>query len=65
VHCGKSLLLIWTIQSGVFPENAASLRLHQAAGFRVICTRARIGCHHGQWRDVLFLERRSGIAGTS
>jgi L-amino acid N-acyltransferase YncA/2-polyprenyl-3-methyl-5-hydroxy-6-metoxy-1,4-benzoquinol methylase len=54
---------IWTIQSGVFPENTASLRLHQAAGFRVVGTRERVGCHHGRWRDVLLLERRSMVAG--
>jgi L-amino acid N-acyltransferase YncA len=56
---------IWTIQSSVFPENTASLRLHQRAGFRVVGTRERIGRHHGQWRDTVFLERRSGIAGTA
>ncbi|MET8912388.1 N-acetyltransferase family protein [Micromonospora sp. NPDC004551] len=50
---------IWTIQSGVFPENTASLALHQRAGFRVIGTRERIGRHHGRWRDVVLLERRS------
>jgi L-amino acid N-acyltransferase YncA/2-polyprenyl-3-methyl-5-hydroxy-6-metoxy-1,4-benzoquinol methylase len=55
---------IWTIQSSVFPENTASLRLHQNAGFRVVGTRERIGCHHGRWRDVIFLERRSTTAGT-
>ncbi|MER8161342.1 N-acetyltransferase family protein [Streptomyces sp. NPDC094472] len=50
---------IWTIQSGIFPENTASLRLHQRAGFRVIGTRERIGRHHGVWRDVVLIERRS------
>jgi L-amino acid N-acyltransferase YncA len=50
---------IWTIQSGVFPENAASLALHERAGFRVVGTRERIGRHHGQWRDVMLVERRS------
>ncbi|MEV7967948.1 N-acetyltransferase family protein [Sphaerisporangium sp. NPDC088356] len=50
---------IWTIQTGVFPENEPSLRLHQACGFRIVGTRQRIGLHHGRWRDVLFLERRS------
>ncbi len=50
---------IWTVQSGVFPENTASLRLHERAGFRVIGTRSRIGRHHGRWRDVVLLERRS------
>ena len=52
---------IWTIQSGVFPENTASLALHQAAGFRVVGTRERIGCHHGRWRDVVLIERRSPV----
>ncbi|MFF4102860.1 GNAT family N-acetyltransferase [Streptomyces sp. NPDC001903] len=50
---------IWTIQSGIFPENRASLALHQRAGFRIIGTRERIGRHRGVWRDVVLLERRS------
>jgi L-amino acid N-acyltransferase YncA len=50
---------IWTIQSGIFPENAASAALHKAAGFRVVGIRERIGQHHGRWRDVLLIERRS------
>ncbi|MFI9598341.1 GNAT family N-acetyltransferase [Streptomyces sp. NPDC052043] len=50
---------IWTIQSGIFPENTSSLALHQKAGFRVIGTRERIGRHHGVWRDVVLIERRS------
>jgi L-amino acid N-acyltransferase YncA/DNA-binding transcriptional ArsR family regulator len=54
---------IWTIQSGIFPENTASLRLHEGKGFRVVGVRERIGCHHGRWRDVVLVERRSGIAG--
>ncbi|MEU1241176.1 N-acetyltransferase family protein [Micromonospora parva] len=52
---------IWTIQSGVFPENAASLTLHERAGFRIIGVRERIGRHHGRWRDVVLLERRSPV----
>jgi phosphinothricin acetyltransferase len=52
---------IWTIQSGIFPENFASLRLHQVAGFRTVGTRERIGQHHGIWRDVVLIERRSQI----
>jgi L-amino acid N-acyltransferase YncA len=52
---------IWTIQSGVFPTNAASLRLHEAAGFRVVGTRERIGRRGGEWRDVVLLERRSPV----
>ena len=54
---------IWTIESGIFPENAASLRLHQSVGFRVVGTRQRLGRHHGRWRDVILLERRSPAVG--
>jgi L-amino acid N-acyltransferase YncA len=50
---------IWTIQSGIFPENAASLALHRRCGFRVVGVRERIAVHHGRWRDVVFVERRS------
>jgi L-amino acid N-acyltransferase YncA len=53
---------IWTIQSGIFPENSASLALHQRAGFRIVGVRERIGrhtAHGGRWRDVVFIERRS------
>jgi L-amino acid N-acyltransferase YncA len=52
---------IWTIQSGIFPENTASTALHLAAGFRIVGTRERIGQHHGRWRDVLSIERRSPV----
>jgi phosphinothricin acetyltransferase len=53
---------IWTIQSGIFPENAASLALHHSAGFRTVGVRERVGRHVAQgnrWRDVVFIERRS------
>ncbi|MBO4204824.1 GNAT family N-acetyltransferase [Micromonospora echinofusca] len=52
---------IWTIQSGIFPENTASLALHQQVGFRVIGVRERVARHHGHWRDVVLLERRSPV----
>jgi L-amino acid N-acyltransferase YncA len=52
-------LQVWTIQSGVFPENEASLALHQRVGFRRVGTRERLGKLDGQWRDVVLLERRS------
>ena len=52
---------IWTIQTGVFPENAASLRVHEQAGFRVVGRRERIGQLKGVWRDVVVLERRSEV----
>jgi phosphinothricin acetyltransferase len=52
---------VWTIQAGIFPENAASLAVHQRVGFRVIGTRERVGRHHGVWRDVVLVERRSPV----
>ncbi|MGI5169886.1 N-acetyltransferase family protein [Spirillospora sp. CA-253888] len=55
---------IWTVQTGIFPENIAGLRLHHRAGFRTIGVRERLGRHHGRWRDVALLERRSATAGT-
>jgi L-amino acid N-acyltransferase YncA len=52
---------IWTLQSGIFPENAASRAVHRAAGFREVGIRERIGAHRGVWRDVLLIERRSPV----
>jgi phosphinothricin acetyltransferase len=50
---------IWTIQTGVFPENEASLAMHEKCGFRVVGTQERLGKLDGVWRDVVVLERRS------
>ena len=50
---------IWTIETGIFPENLASLHLHLSCGFRVVGIRERLGRLDGTWRDVVFLERRS------
>jgi phosphinothricin acetyltransferase len=52
---------IWTIETGVFPENEASLALLRSCGFRVVGVRERIGQLDGVWRDVVFLERRSEV----
>ena len=52
---------VWTIQTGIFPENLASLALHRKLGFRDVGRRERIGRHQGVWRDVLVLERRSPL----
>jgi L-amino acid N-acyltransferase YncA len=50
---------IWTIQTGIFPENEASVRLHERVGFEAVGLRRRLGKLNGVWRDVLLLERRS------
>lgn len=53
----------WMLQSGVFPENIASLKLHQKLGFRVVGTREKIGQLNGEWKDIVLLERRSNKVG--
>jgi L-amino acid N-acyltransferase YncA len=73
-HVGSALLKrlienseasgIWTIQTGIFPENIASVQLHLQCGFRVVGTRERLGQLHGRWRDVLLMERRASAAHT-
>ncbi|GAA4390154.1 N-acetyltransferase family protein [Hymenobacter koreensis] len=54
---------MWTLQAGIFPENEASVRLHEALGFRQVGRRERIGQMAGRWRDTLLLERRSARVG--
>lgn len=55
----------WTLQAGIFPENEASVRLHERCGFRLVGVREKIGYHYGMWRDVLLFERRSNAALTA
>lgn len=54
---------LWTLQAGIFPQNAASVALHQQCGFRVVGTSERLGQMKGVWRDVLLMERRSEVVG--
>lgn len=54
---------LWTLQSGIFPENTASIRLHEACGFRKIGYREKIGNMNGTWRDNIIMERRSKVVG--
>ena len=54
---------LWTLQAGIFPENTASIRLHQSAGFRIVGTREKLGEMNGVWRDVVLMERRSAVVG--
>ena len=53
----------WTLQASIFPENEASVRLHQQSGFRLVGYREKIASHYGIWRDVVLLERRSATIG--
>lgn len=54
----------WTLQAGIFPENVASIALHESCGFRLVGVRERVGrMSDGTWRDVVLYERRSDIAG--
>jgi len=54
---------IWTLQAGILPDNVASIRLHQRAGFRIVGVRERVGRMDGRWRDVVLMERRSSVTG--
>lgn len=52
---------IWTLQAGIFPENNASLKIHENVGFRTVGYREKIGKMNGVWRNTILLERRSLI----
>lgn len=54
---------IWMLQTAIFPENQASIALHESLGFRAVGTRERIGQHYGHWRDTVLMERRSTVVG--
>lgn len=55
----------WTLQAGIFPENIASLKIHENLGFRKVGIREKIGKMNNIWRDTILLERRSKIVGTT
>jgi L-amino acid N-acyltransferase YncA len=54
---------LWTLQSGIFPENQASVHIHEKCGFRLVGYREKIGQQKGVWRNTVILERRSAIVG--
>src|SRR5580658_7554819 len=54
---------LWTLQSSIFPENHASVHIHEKCGFRLVGYREKIGRQHGIWRNTVILERRSAIVG--
>lgn len=53
----------WTLQAGIFPENIASLKIHEQLGFRTIGKREKVGKLKGIWRDTVLMERRSLVTG--
>ena len=54
----------WTLEAGIFPENTASIALHEACGFRLVGVRRRVGqMPDSRWRDVALYERRSDVVG--
>ena len=54
---------VWTLQAGIFPENKASIKIHENLGFRIVGFREKIGQMNGIWRDTILLERRSKRVG--
>lgn len=54
---------IWTLYASIFPENAASIRLHVTNGFREIGYREKIAQLDGKWRNTVLFERRSKNVG--
>ena len=54
---------VWTLQASIFPENAASVGLHAACGFREVGRRERVARLNGRWRDTILFERRSRAVG--
>ena len=55
---------IWMLQAGIFPENLASIKLHERCGFRLVGFRERVAKLNGTWRNTLLMERRSILVGT-
>lgn len=54
---------LWTLQAGIFAENTASIILHEKCGFRQIGIREKLGALHGEWKDIILMERRSPTVG--
>jgi arsenate reductase len=58
IHTSEKLG-IWTLQAAIFPQNIASIRLHEDCGFRIIGTREKVAQRNGRWYDNILMERRS------
>lgn len=55
----------WTLQSSIFPENHASINIHEHVGFEKVGVRRSIGMKNGVWRDNVLMEKRSKVVGTN
>ena len=53
----------WTLQSGIFPENSASIAIHKKSGFREIGYREKVAKMNNVWRNTILFERRSTVTG--
>ena len=53
----------WTLQAGIFEENTQSIRLHEKCGFSIVGKREKLGQLHGEWKDIILMERRSSTVG--
>ncbi len=60
---GSEAAGIWTLTASIFPENEASIYLHQKHGFKILGRRERIAQLDGVWRDTVVMERRSLVVG--
>ncbi len=54
---------IWSLKAGIFPENQASIHLHELCGFKILGVQDKLGKMAGTWRDVVLMERRSKTVG--
>jgi phosphinothricin acetyltransferase len=48
----------WTLQAAIFPENKASIHIHEKAGFRKVGVREKIAQRDGAWKDNVLMEIR-------
>lgn len=62
IHASEELG-IWMLQASIFPENQASIAIHEQCGFRIVGRREKIAQHRGRWRDTVLMERRSQLVG--
>ena len=60
---GSELEGFWTLQAVLFPEHQPSVALMRRNGFHALGIRKHLAQVNGEWRDVVFMERRSKVVG--